>query len=118
MANKQQLSSIKTLKQLDEAIANLDRDFDANKAKLKADYEYVKLFYSPVNLYNYILDKVSPSFNLIGLSLDLYDRLSERYAEFTARRRARAAQKVQPAEGKAIDEAVSEGTVAGESAEN
>lgn len=118
MANKQQLSTIKTLKQLDEAIANLDRDFDANKAKLKSDYEYVKLFYSPVNLYNYILDKVSPSFNLIGLSLDLYDRLSERYAEFAAKRRAKAGQKVQPAEGEAISGTVTEGTVAEVSAED
>ena len=44
---------------------------------MKANYSHAKSFYTPANLFNYAVDKVSPMFNLTGIALELYDRVRE-----------------------------------------
>lgn len=86
METNKNYSSIRSLAQLERALDSLETQQNMTMAKMGSDYRHVKNFYSPANLYNFILDKISPVFNLIGLALDAYDRMVEKIA---ARRTAR-----------------------------
>lgn len=91
-------SSIRSLAQLDRALSDLRTEQQLTRTKLASDYKFFKAFYTPANFYNFVLDKISPAFNLVGLGIDLYDRLVERIARHRAERRARqqAEQQEQP----------------------
>lgn len=93
--NNKKLASISTLEELDAAIETLRQAESLDFHRVKADYRHVKTFYKPANLFNFMMDKISPAFNLLGMALDAYDRLAEK---IRLRRSARkAADEIIPA---------------------
>lgn len=98
MAKNSKYSNIKSIEDLDRALDGIKSGIDGKSVLMKSDYNHMKSFYTPANLFNYTVDKVSPVFNLTGLALELYDRIKERIDEtrdqIAARRAAREKEKL------------------------
>ncbi|MBR6268947.1 MAG: hypothetical protein IKR30_00035 [Bacteroidales bacterium] len=75
--NNGKYSNIRSLSQLDKALDELNGGIRGKSELMKANYDHAKSFYTPANLFNYAVDKISPMFNLTGLALELYDRVRE-----------------------------------------
>lgn len=81
MAKNSRYSNIKSMEDLDKALEGLNTGIDGKSGLMKSDYNHIKSFYTPANLFNYTVDKVSPVFNLTGVALELYDRIKDRIDE-------------------------------------
>lgn len=75
--NNGKYSQIRSLSQLDRALDELKGGIEGKSSLMKANYDHAKSFYTPANLFNYTVDKISPMFNLTGIVLELYDRVRE-----------------------------------------
>ena len=75
--NNGKYSNIRSLSQLNKALDELNGGIQGKSELMKANYDHAKSFYTPANLFNYAVDKISPMFNLTGLALELYDRVRE-----------------------------------------
>ncbi|MBO4570679.1 MAG: hypothetical protein J5699_01975 [Bacteroidales bacterium] len=75
MAKNSKYSDIRSMSQLDKALDELKGGIDGKSNLMKANYDHAKSFYTPANLFNYAVDKISPVFNLTGIALELYDRV-------------------------------------------
>lgn len=88
---KSKYSRIRTAQELDRAIEALESETKMRTEGIKGDYRAAKNFYTPVNLFNWTLDRISPAFNLAGIGLELYDRIKERIDAFRHRSKERKA---------------------------
>lgn len=75
--NRTKYSQIRSLSQLDRALDEVKSGISGKSDLMKSDYGHFKSFYTPANLFNYAVDKISPVFNLTGIAIELYDRIRE-----------------------------------------
>lgn len=93
MARNNNYGSIESMEQLNNALQSLEENSRVRLDKLASDYRHVKTFYTPANLFNMVVDKVSPVFNLLGMAIDSYDRFRIKLQSYRAKRKGEIAEK-------------------------
>ena len=88
--SKNNFSSIRNLGQLEEASRKISEQLHRQSDHLSMDVREVRSFYTPVNLYNSLMERVSPALNVAGFVVDLYDRIKENIAWRRSQRHASA----------------------------
>lgn len=89
MAQRNDYQGIRSKEQLESALQELKSEINATGVKAKADYQHIKSFYTPANIYTQLMDGFTPVINLAAIAVDFYDRVRERVTEM---RQARSQQ--------------------------